>query len=133
MTIDARVDRLFARAMNSPFCQGVMQVVYSGVDSIKYFSSTICDDMRAILSAGVTLENLPEPVKTFCDVCEVSFEAIKQADFEGVQWNLDPEKHEAYFYALVEIMPDEIERLKNAGFADYVNKQKFWPDEPETV
>lgn len=133
MAIDPRVDRLFARAMNSPLYKGVYEVWYHGFDPQELraaFSSTVGDDMIALFEAEAQLEDLPVPIKAFCDACERSYDVIKAADpaYIGTLADFDHEAqmYESYFWFLHQAMPEEFEKLVSSGFVDYVKKQDIF-------
>ena len=125
--VDAQLDRLFGRVFNSPLYKGVEEVIYEGFDHRKFFASTMYDDMKALLSSGVTVENLPEPIKTFCEVADLSIEAVKEIDVGDRTFPTELDRDLYYYYALRKVIPEELKRIDAAGFAEYVNQQRHRP------
>jgi hypothetical protein len=122
VSFDPRVDRLFGKVFNSPLHISAMVVIYSFPNQRKRYKTAIDEDMVALFAARTQLEDIPEPIKTYCDCCMKSYDVAKEI---GIDWDISlPDKWDT-FMSLSKAMPDEMKSLISAGLPEYVDKQKI--------
>lgn len=116
MSIDAEVDLLFARVVNSPLFNAFLFYFHGETPYLK--SRTAETILIDLLESGTKMANLPPPIKDFCDVCEKSFDAVKKMGINISQ--ISRADYGKLYPVLLETMPEANRVCSSSEFTDYM-------------